>query len=134
MLKNGSAQDYHGYGAVDLYAVDPHLGSVGDYRELVNAAHTQGLKILFDAVMNHVGPTHPWVKNPPMPDWFHGTPAQHLNSASPLNESFYGNSSHKPADHQPADHDPFETLSIRMPQHACPEISPTAGSPMYCPI
>jgi len=62
VLKNGAAQDYHGYGAVDLYAVDPHLGNLSDYRDLVSAAHTQGLKILFDAVMNHVGPTHPGLK------------------------------------------------------------------------
>ena len=26
IVKNGATQDYHGYGAVDLYAVDPHLG------------------------------------------------------------------------------------------------------------
>jgi len=120
VLKNGAAQDYHGYGAVDLYAVDPHLGNLSDYRDLVSAAHTQGLKILFDAVMNHVGPTHPWVKNPPMPDWFHGTPAQHLNSARPLDESFYGKSSHRPADQKPADHDPFETL---VDPHAPPRFS-----------
>jgi len=26
---------YHGYGAVDLYAVDPHLGTINDYQQLV---------------------------------------------------------------------------------------------------
>jgi glycosidase len=28
-------------------------------------------------VANHTGPYHPWVKDPPSPDWFHGTPASH---------------------------------------------------------
>src|SRR6266852_4504205 len=27
IVKNGATQDYHGYGAVDLYAVEPHLGT-----------------------------------------------------------------------------------------------------------
>jgi glycosidase len=90
IVKNGAAQDYHGYGATDLYAVDPHLGTLADYQELVQAAHKQQMKILFDVVPNHVGPRHPWATHPPMPDWFHGTPEHHLTSASPLKGSFYG--------------------------------------------
>ena len=90
VVKNGAAADYHGYGAVDLYAVDPHLGSVQDYQDLVDTAHKHHLKVFFDAVPNHVGVLHPWVKNPPLPDWFHGTAAQHIDSFSPLKGSFYG--------------------------------------------
>jgi glycosidase len=103
VVKNGAAQDYHGYGAVDLYAVDPHLGSLKDYQDLVAAAHKDGMKIFFDAVPNHVGPRHPWVSNPPLPDWFHGTLQHHLNSSSPLKGTFYG----KP---EQSGNDPFESL------------------------
>jgi glycosidase len=105
IVKNGAAQDYHGYGAVDLYAVDPHLGTVKDYQDLVAAAHQQHMKIFFDAVPNHVGPRHPWVSNPPLPDWFHGTLQHHIDSFSPLKGTFYG----KPSG-QPAANDPFESL------------------------
>jgi glycosidase len=90
VVKNGATADYHGYGAVDLYAVDPHLGTVQDYQQLVEAVHKQHLKVFFDVVPNHVGPLHPWVKNPPLPDWFHGTASQHIDSFSPLKGSFYG--------------------------------------------
>ena len=90
IVKNGAAQDYHGYGAVDLYAVDPHLGTLADYQELVQAAHKQHMKILFDAVPNHVGPRHPWVAHSPMPDWFHGTPEEHLRAESTVKPPFYG--------------------------------------------
>jgi len=90
VVKNGDAQSYHGYGAVDLYAVDPHLGSLADYQELVQAAHKQHMKILFDVVPNHVGPRHPWVAHPPMPDWFHGTPEHHLRAESGVKPPFYG--------------------------------------------
>jgi glycosidase len=105
VVRNGATQDYHGYGAVDLYAVDPHLGALKDYQELVAAAHKQGLKIFFDVVPNHVGPKHPWVANPPLPDWFHGTLQHHLDSFSPLKGSFYGK-----AGGQAAANDPFESL------------------------
>ncbi len=69
--------DYHGYGAVDFYAVDEHLGDLATLRELVDTAHRMGIRILQDQVANHVGPYHPWVKNPPTPTWFHGTATDH---------------------------------------------------------
>jgi len=105
IVKNGAAQDYHGYGAVDLYAVDPHLGSLKNYQGLVAAAHKAGMKVFFDAVPNHVGPRHSWVSNPPLPDWFHGTLQHHLDSFSPLKGTFYG----KPGG-QAMSSDPFEAL------------------------
>ena len=114
VLKNGAPQDYHGYGAVDLYAVDPHLGTLNDYQQLVTAAHQQEMKILFDAVVNHVGPSHPWVNNPPLPDWFHGTSAQHTNSDTPLDGSFYGKGN------QPSTNESFEAL---IDPHAPPRLS-----------
>ena len=70
--------DYHGYGAVDYYGVEEHFGTLGQFRELVDAAHRLGIKVIQDQVANHTGPYHPWVKDPPMPDWFHGTEAHHL--------------------------------------------------------
>ena len=81
------------------------LGSLKDYLSLVAAAHKERMKVLFDAVPNHVGPLHPWVANPPMSDWFHGTKQHHLDSFSPLKGTFYG----KP-DSQEATNDPFESL------------------------
>jgi len=105
IVRNGAPQDYHGYGAVDLYAVDPHLGSLKNYQDLGAAAHQQGMKIFFDAVPNHVGPKHPWVANPPLPDWFHGTLQHHMDSFSPVKGTFYGK-----AGSQAISHDPFEAL------------------------
>ncbi|MGB7284018.1 MAG: alpha-amylase family glycosyl hydrolase [Candidatus Acidiferrum sp.] len=115
ILKNGAAQDYHGYGAVDLYAVDPHMGTIQDYQDLVSEAHKQGMKIFFDFVANHVGPRHPWVADPPMPEWFHGTPQRHLDSSAGLNGTFYGKTNR-----QPIANDPFEAL---VDPHAPPRLS-----------
>ena len=72
--------DYHGYGAVDLYKVEDHFGTMADYQNLVAAAHRQGLKVLFDTVPNHVGPNHPWANSQPAAGWLHGTPQDHINT------------------------------------------------------
>ena len=70
--------DYHGYGAVDFYGVEEHFGTLATLRELVDAAHRQGLKVIQDQVANHTGPYHPWVDDPPTPTWFNGTAERHL--------------------------------------------------------
>ena len=70
--------DYHGYGAVDFYAVDEHLGTMAELRQLVDDAHSAGIKIILDMVANHTGPYHPWVANTPTPTWYNGTAEQHL--------------------------------------------------------
>jgi len=106
IVKNGATDDYHGYGAVDLYAVDPHLGTLDDYKELVSSTHQRKMKILFDAVLNHVGPGHPWVSRPPLSDWFHGTTQKHLDSFSPVKKSFYGLT-----EKSTVTNDPFEALA-----------------------
>jgi len=78
ILSNGSMPDsYHGYAAIDLYAVDSHFGSLDDYRHLADDLHSRGMKIIFDIVPNHIGVQHPWVLDPPAPDWFHGTLQHH---------------------------------------------------------
>lgn len=67
--------DYHGYGAIDFYAVDEHFGSLATLRELVQRGGS--IRIMQDQVANHTGPLHPWVEAPPLPNWYHGTKAQH---------------------------------------------------------
>jgi len=68
---------YHGYHAIDYYAVEDRFGDMATLRELVNKAHRLGLKVIQDQVANHVGAQHPWIKDPPLADWFHGTLDRH---------------------------------------------------------
>ncbi|HEY1338189.1 MAG TPA: alpha-amylase family glycosyl hydrolase [Bryobacteraceae bacterium] len=77
---NEAITDYHGYGAVDFYAVEEHFGSLADFRDLVDRAHALGIKVILDQVANHTGPYHPWVKDPPTATWFHGGESQHLSN------------------------------------------------------
>ena len=74
---DGSAQAYHGYSTTDFYSTDPHFGSLADLQKLSADLHQRGMKFVLDTVPNHVGANHPWADDPPMPDWFHGTRADH---------------------------------------------------------
>jgi neopullulanase len=68
---------YHGYHAIDYYAVEDRFGDLATLRELVAKAHAMDIKIIQDQVANHVGSRHPWVTDPPLDDWFHGTAEHH---------------------------------------------------------
>ena len=78
---------YHGYATTDYYHVDPRLGSNDDYRQLVDAAHRHGLKIVMDMVFNHCGLDHPWVKDKPSKDWFN-PPLQTSYKLTPVKDPY----------------------------------------------
>ena len=46
---------YHGYWARDFKAVDPHFGTLEDYRRLSDALHRRGMYLIQDVVVNHTG-------------------------------------------------------------------------------
>ncbi|HKV35278.1 MAG TPA: 4-alpha-glucanotransferase [Pyrinomonadaceae bacterium] len=80
-LKEGNpSTGFHGYNPQDFYGVEEHFGSLAKLQELVDAAHRSGIKIIQDQVVNHTGPYHPWVDDPPTPTWFNGTKSNHLNN------------------------------------------------------
>ena len=76
----GEGNSYHGYGATDVYKVDPHYGTLADLQSLGEALHKRNMKLVLDMVPNHIGPAHPWVKDEPEADWFHGTAAKHVKA------------------------------------------------------
>jgi maltooligosyltrehalose trehalohydrolase len=45
-----------GYDGVELYAVQNSYGGPEGFRQLVNAAHAEGLAVILDVVYNHIGP------------------------------------------------------------------------------
>jgi alpha-glucosidase len=54
-----------GYDITDFTAVDPTFGTAEEFRSLVDAAHTHGLKVLVDFVPCHTSIEHPWFREHP---------------------------------------------------------------------
>ena len=52
----GKSYGFHGYWARDFTAIDANLGTEEELRTLVDTAHANGLRVLFDVVLNHTGP------------------------------------------------------------------------------
>jgi alpha-amylase len=46
---------YHGYYALDYTTLDQNMGTPEELHEFIDTAHAQGVRVLFDVVMNHPG-------------------------------------------------------------------------------
>lgn len=46
---------YHGYYALDWTSIDKNMGTIADMREFVDTAHSKGIRVVLDVVMNHTG-------------------------------------------------------------------------------
>lgn len=46
--------EYHGYGQIDFTLLDDRLGTLEDFRQLIDAAHSRGMYIVVDSVVNHL--------------------------------------------------------------------------------
>ncbi len=75
LLDNEPGGSYHGYACSDYYHIDPRFGSNDLYREMVEVAHENGVKVIMDIVTNHCGTAHWWMKDLPFEDWIHQFPS-----------------------------------------------------------
>ncbi|MBN2796555.1 MAG: alpha-glycosidase [Clostridia bacterium] len=72
------ANTNHRYDTIDYMKIDPSLGDEETFERFVNEAHERGIKIMLDAVFNHMGHLSPmWQdvvkhnENSIYKDWFH---------------------------------------------------------------
>lgn len=49
----GDSAAYHGYWIEDFLNIDPHWGTNADFKNMVDCAHSLGMKVVLDIVMNH---------------------------------------------------------------------------------
>ncbi|HYM95399.1 MAG TPA: glycoside hydrolase family 13 protein, partial [Chitinophagaceae bacterium] len=75
-----SRSTYHGYAFTDQYNVDKRFGGNAMYKKMVEASHAKGLKVIQDAVYNHVGIDHWFIRDMPMKDWVNQWP-KYTNSS-----------------------------------------------------
>ncbi|TYO69345.1 DUF3459 domain-containing protein [Pseudomonas sp. CK-NBRI-02] len=55
-----SSERDDGYDVIDHYAVDPRLGTLGDFSEFIDEAKARGMRVMLDLVVNHTSDQHPW--------------------------------------------------------------------------
>src|SRR5579871_3430908 len=65
---------YHGYAFTNQYKIDKRFGGNEGYKKMIDAAHAKGLKVIQDAVYNHIGDKHFLYLDPPAKDWFNRWP------------------------------------------------------------
>ncbi len=86
LLENAMAEySYHGYSTTDYYQIDPRFGSNALYRTFSDKAAEQGVGVIMDMILNHIGSNHPWMSDMPSDDWIHNggefTPTSHRREA-----------------------------------------------------
>ena len=65
-----------GYDIADFTNVHEDYGTVEDFRQLIEAAHQRGIRVIADLVMNHTSSDHPWFQasrtepGGPHGDWY----------------------------------------------------------------
>lgn len=71
---NVSRSTYHGYAFTNQYQIDRRFGGNDAYMKMIADAHRQGLKVIQDAVYNHIGVDHFTMRDMPMKDWVNQWP------------------------------------------------------------
>jgi glycosidase len=64
----------HGYAITNHYKVEPRLGGDSAYLKLGDELHKRGMKLIQDAVYNHMGLQNFLMQDPPMKSWVHQWP------------------------------------------------------------
>ena len=54
------ADSYHGYDVQDYTMINLKYGSEADFKNLIDAAHSKGIKVYMDYVLNHTGKGNVW--------------------------------------------------------------------------
>ncbi|PHK19399.1 glycosyl hydrolase [Nostoc linckia z15] len=52
----------NGYDVADYYAIDPTYGTMDDFKAFLDNAHSEGIKVVMDMVLNHTSTDSQWFK------------------------------------------------------------------------
>ncbi len=60
LMPINSSPSYHGYDVTDYKKVNSQYGSMIDFKNMLNIAHSSNIKVIIDLVINHTSSQHPW--------------------------------------------------------------------------
>lgn len=100
----------HKYDTIDYFKVDPHFGDDDMFKKLVDEAHRRGMKVMLDAVFNHIGYLAPQWQDvlahgeaSRYKDWFHisafpvlDKPMEEITDKHGINFETFGFTPHMP--------------------------------------
>ena len=90
-----SPQVDNGYDISDYQSVHPAFGTLDDFRELLDAAHRRGIRVILDMVLNHTSDEHRWFqeskksKDNPYRDFYIWRPAKDGKEPNNWGNYFY---------------------------------------------
>ena len=58
----------HGYDVAEYKVIDPRFGTMAEFDHFVEKAHSLGIKVLMDLVLNHTSVSHEWFRTRP---WYY---------------------------------------------------------------
>ena len=65
-----------GYDIADYTSVNPSYGTIEDFKTFLDAAHSRGIRVITEVVVNHTSDQHPWIqearssRDNPRRDWY----------------------------------------------------------------
>ncbi|MGC1596240.1 MAG: alpha-amylase family glycosyl hydrolase, partial [Candidatus Acidiferrales bacterium] len=65
-----------GYDIANYRAIHPNYGTLEDFKAFLSAAHTRGIRVIIEMVLNHTSDQHPWFqesrssRDNPKRDWY----------------------------------------------------------------
>lgn len=96
LMPVAESPSYHGYDVTNYYKIEPDYGTNDDLKAFVAAAHTRGIKVLVDLVLNHVSSEHPYFLEAlrdtlaPHRNWFRWSKSGGNNwHKSPVRDEYY---------------------------------------------
>ena len=85
-----------GYDISDYTATAPEYGTMDDFRRFLDEAHSLGIRVIIDLVLNHTSDQHPWFlesrssKTNPKRDWYIWREGKNGNPPNNWNSTFGG--------------------------------------------
>ncbi len=60
LMPISSSPTYHGYDVINYKSINPQYGTMAQFEQFLDSAHSLGIKVVIDFVMNHSSTQHNW--------------------------------------------------------------------------